>query len=111
MTELPAACVVTTTVDDRAAADRLAGSAVVARLAACAQVGPPISSVYRWQGRLETAAEFPVVFKTAADRADALVAHVRAEHPYEVPEVLVTPVSGGDAAYLAWLRDETRPAG
>jgi periplasmic divalent cation tolerance protein len=106
----PEACVVTTTVADRAAADRLAESALAARLAACAQVGGPIVSVYRWRGAVETAVEIPVVFKTAADRADALVAHVRGAHPYEVPEVLVTPVTGGDQAYLAWLRDETRQA-
>jgi periplasmic divalent cation tolerance protein len=102
-------CLVTTTVDDRSAADALAGSAVTGRLAACAQVGGPVTSTYRWQGAVETAAEYAVQFKTAADRVEALVAHVREAHPYDVPEIVVTPVTGGNPAYLDWVRAETRP--
>jgi periplasmic divalent cation tolerance protein len=109
--EPPSACLVTTTVDDRAAADSIATSAVTGGLAACAQVGGPITSTYRWRGAVETAQEYVVQFKTAADRADALVAHVRREHPYEVPEVVVTPVTGGNPGYLAWVLAETRAAG
>jgi periplasmic divalent cation tolerance protein len=109
--EPPLACLVTTTVDDRAAADAIASSAVSGRLAACAQVGGPIASTYWWQGAVETAQEYVVQFKTAADRADALVAHVREAHPYEVPEVVVTPVTGGNPGYLAWVLAQTRAAG
>jgi len=49
-----------------------------------------------------------VVFKTTSDRAEALIAHVRAEHTYDTPEIIVTPVTGGNPAYLAWLDEETR---
>ncbi len=100
--------IVTTTVDARQAADTLAASAVEEGLAACAQVGGPVDSTYRWQGRVETAQEWLVQFKTAEARADELVAHVRAGHPYEVPEVVVTPVLGGNPDYLTWVAAQSR---
>ncbi len=100
--------VVITTVNDRDTADRLSANAVAVRLAACAQVVGPVSSTYRWKGDVESAVEHQVHFKTAADRADALVEHLLAAHPYEVPEVVVTPVLGGNPAYLAWIVEETR---
>jgi periplasmic divalent cation tolerance protein len=101
-------CVVTTTVDDRTVADQLARSAVDGRLAACAQVGAAVQSTYRWQGAVQTAQETLVQFKTAGDRVDALVAHLRGAHPYDVPEIVVTPVTGGNPDYLEWVRAETR---
>ena len=100
--------VVTTTVDDRSVADRLAANAVAVRLAACAQTFGPITSTYHWQGDVESTTEHQVQFKTAADRAGALVAHLIEAHPYDVPEVVVMPVSGGNPAYAAWVAAETR---
>ncbi len=100
--------VVTTTVNDRVVAERLSANAVAVRLAACAQVVGPVTSTYLWKGDVESAVEHQVHFKTAADRADALVAHLLAAHPYEVPEVVVTPVLGGNPGYLAWIVTETR---
>jgi periplasmic divalent cation tolerance protein len=88
----------------------LARRLVDERLAACVNVVPGIRSVYRWQGQVCDDAEDLLVIKTAADRLDALVARVREIHPYEVPEVLVLPVEAGAAAYLDWVRAETRPA-
>ena len=101
-------CQVTTTTDSAEAAEALARSAVTARLAACGQVSGPITSVYWWEGKVDSAAECVVVFKTTSDRAEALIAHVRAEHTYDTPEIIVTPVTGGNPAYLAWLDEETR---
>lgn len=100
-------CQVTTTIDDRTAAEALARSAVEARLAACGQLVGPITSVYRWEGAVETAAEWMVVFKTTASVAAALVEHVRSRHPYRVAEILVTPVVDGNPAYLAWVAEST----
>jgi periplasmic divalent cation tolerance protein len=99
-------CVVTTTVDARSVADVLAASAVAARLVACAQVSGPVDSTYWWQDRMETAQEWCLQFKTTADRVDALVAHLRSIHPYDVPEVLVLPVVGGNPDYLAWVKTQ-----
>jgi periplasmic divalent cation tolerance protein len=102
------AVLVTFVVDDRAVAAGLATAAVERRLAACAQLTGPVTSTYRWKGRVETATEWQVQLKTAADRVDELVAHVTAGHPYDVPEVLVTAVLGGNPAYLEWVVAETR---
>lgn len=94
---------------DDASASALARSLVDARLAACASVLPGVRSVYRWQGAVEQATEVLLLVKTWADRIDALVEHVRATHPYELPEVVAVEISAGLAPYLAWLQAETRP--
>ncbi|MFC0530652.1 divalent-cation tolerance protein CutA [Phytohabitans kaempferiae] len=99
---------VTTVVDARSVADVLAASAVAGRLAASAQVGGPVDSTYWWDGRVETAQEWSVVFKTSSDRVDALVDHVRVAHPYDVPEILVTSVGSGNPAHHAWVHEQTR---
>ncbi|MFP5069468.1 divalent-cation tolerance protein CutA [Pseudonocardia nantongensis] len=99
--------VLTTTDSERAAAD-LAAAAVDARLAACAQVVGPLTSVFRWEGAVRTEPEWRVELKTAADRVEALTAHLRERHSYDVPEIIATPIAGGSADYLAWLTDETR---
>ncbi|GHJ05746.1 divalent cation tolerance protein [Micromonospora humidisoli] len=101
-------CVVTTVVDSRSAADLMAAAAVAGRLAACAQVGGQVDSTYWWRAGVETSTEWSVQFKTAPDRAVALVAQIRASHPYEVPEILVTQAQCGDPAYAAWVNENTR---
>ena len=68
-----------------------------------------MTSVYRWQGAVEEAQEVLLVAKTAADRCGALAARLEALHPYELPELLVLPVSGGSARYLAWVLSESSP--
>ncbi|MCL6606996.1 MAG: divalent-cation tolerance protein CutA [Geminicoccaceae bacterium] len=84
------------------------GRAVVeARLAACANVLPGLTSVYYWQGRIETGSETALVLKTRADLLDALTAKVRTLHSYSVPCVVALPIRGGNADYLAWLASET----
>jgi periplasmic divalent cation tolerance protein len=80
-------------------------------LAACINVLPGMRSCYRWEGVLEEADEAVLIVKTRAALAEAAVARARALHPAAVPCILVLPVVGGDAAYLAWLRDGTAPTG
>ncbi len=92
---------------DPDSAKALARSLVDARLAACVSLLPQ-TAVYRWQGRVEEAAETLLLAKTWADRVDALVAHVRDHHPYELPEVLAVESAGGLDRYLDWLHAETR---
>lgn len=100
------ASVVTTTVDSPEAAESLAKGIVEARLGACVQI-VPIRSVYRWEGEVRVDAEWQCVVKTSAIRVDELVAHIKAQHSYDVPEVVVTPVTGGNDDYLAWVSEET----
>ncbi|MEU8260195.1 divalent-cation tolerance protein CutA [Micromonospora sp. NPDC048999] len=101
-------CVVTTVVDARRVADVLAAAAVAGRLAACAQVGGQVDSTYWWQSAIQTTGEWSVQFKTTPDRVDALVDQIRLNHPYEVPEILVTRVECGNADYASWVREQTR---
>ncbi|MER5182197.1 divalent-cation tolerance protein CutA [Streptomyces sp. NPDC002896] len=102
---------VLTTTDDEAKARRLARGAVEARLAACAQIPAPVTSVYRWEGTVETANEWQVLFKTTADRYEALASWLIEAHDYDVPEIIATPVVRGSAAYLEWVTRETREDG
>lgn len=104
----PAYVVVTTTTDSAEEAASLASSAVTARLAACGQVSQ-IRSAYWWDGAVQQADEWRIDFKTPAGRRDDLTAHIVDEHSYDTPEVIVTPIFGGSADYLAWLDAETRP--
>lgn len=106
MSARAAAIVVTTAVASQREADDLAGILVVARLAACVQTSP-IRSTYRWKGKVERAEEVLLVIKTSARRRAALMRCIREHHPYELPEILVTPIHGGLPAYLRWIQTET----
>ena len=94
-----------TTVQEEERAEVIARALVTERLAACVNVLPPMTSVYRWKGTVERDREQQVIMKTTADRVDVLEARVRALHPYEVPEFLVLHASGGSIAYLDWVRE------
>lgn len=107
MTDRQHAQVVTTT-DSEAAAEALARGAVEARLAACGQVVGPIKSTYWWEGTIETATEWYVVFKTTTERYPALEAHIREHHRYDVPEIVLMPIVAGNPAYLEWVTTQTR---
>lgn len=101
-------CQVSTTTDAREAAEALVRSAVTARVAACGQVIGPIGSTYWWDGEVQRAEEWLILFKTPTDRAEALQAHIVSHHSYQVPEVIHTPITGGHSAYLSWLTAQTR---
>lgn len=88
----------------------LAARLVERRLAACANIFPPSTSVYRWKGAVETARETVCVLKTEEDRFEELCAAVRSLHSYETPCIVALPLTHGDPEFLAWLRAETRPA-
>jgi periplasmic divalent cation tolerance protein len=98
---------VTVTAASAEEAERLASMAVERRLAACAQVSGPVTSTYWWEGTLSTATEWVCVYKTVVRRVAALTSAVRSAHSYDVPEVVVSPITGGDEDYLAWLDAET----
>ena len=100
--------IVASTTDNEDVARTLATGVIEAKLGACAQIVGPITSVYRWEGEIQTAQEWRVEIKTATDRVAALTEHIRANHSYDVPEIIATPITGGSAEYLSWLVDETR---
>ncbi|XVQ13542.1 divalent-cation tolerance protein CutA [Spirillospora sp. CA-255316] len=102
---------VTTTTDSRPEAAALARSAVAERLAACAQLVGPIASTYWWEGEIESAEEWMVVFKTTGARFDELASLITEGHSYDSPEIIATPVVAGSMDYLAWVSEQTEPAG
>jgi periplasmic divalent cation tolerance protein len=84
---------------------------VEARLAACVQVAGPITSTYRWQGKIETAQEWQCWAKSRREFYDEIQQAIRRLHPYEVPEILALPVLAGSVDYLAWLEGEVMGEG
>ena len=95
--------VVLVTAPDLKTARTLAKAALEARLAACANLVPKIESHYWWQGKLESSAEVLLVFKTTRSRLRALEKVIVANHPYDTPEFVVLPVTGGNKRYLDWV--------
>jgi len=91
------------TCPDAPSARRLAGLLVEARLAACVNVLPGLTSVYRWQGAVESADEVLLVIKTDAAHYPALEEALQREHPYELPEVVAVSIAAGSTRYLEWL--------
>ena len=90
-------------------AEKVARALVEERLAACVNVVPGVVSVYRWKGIVERENELMLVIKTMAAQLDALKARLLELHPYELPEIVVIPIGGGHAPYLAWLEEQVRP--
>ena len=98
---------VITNVPDRECALRIAHALVERRLAACVNILAECTSVYRWQGQLENAAEVPVLIKTRAAIYDDVEAVIRSLHPYELPEIIAVPIERGLPGYLEWVTAQT----
>jgi periplasmic divalent cation tolerance protein len=99
-------CVVMTTMGSDDEARALCRSLVEGGLVACAQ-RVPIESLYRWEGELVEDRETLVLLKTRRARSPELMAALQAQHPYDVPEVLELPVTGGWPPYLRWVDEQT----
>jgi periplasmic divalent cation tolerance protein len=102
--------IVLTTLPADADATALARTLVDERLAACVNLLPAMTSVYRWQGQVEQDREQQLVIKTGADRVAALEQRLRQLHPYQLPEFLVVAAAWGSEAYLRWVGESTTPA-
>lgn len=98
------AVLVLTTIGADADGKALACTLVEEHLAACVNVLPVMTSVYRWKGQLEQDQEQQLVIKTTLDRVEALQSRLGELHAYELPEFLVVSAGGADA-YLAWVRE------
>lgn len=99
--------VVLSTFPDQAGALAAAQKIIEAQLAACVNVLPPMTSVYRWEGELRQGSEHLLLIKTTRTRYAALEAVLKAEHPYELPEIIATPIIEGFAPYLRWIDEES----
>ena len=88
-------------------AGRIGLQVVEERLAACINILAPCRSIYRWQGKVETASEVPAILKTGADTAQRLIARLAELHSYEVPAITVWPVERALPAYADWVEEST----
>lgn len=101
--------VVYCTFPDRERALSICAAAVDAGLAACANVLGAMTSIYIWEGRRHQDEEVAAILKTDAGRAAEVVDFVKSRHPYDNPAVMVLPVTGGSAEFLAWISGQVRP--
>lgn len=100
--------VVTTTTAGKDQALQIARSLVESRLAACAQISGPISSVYRWQGEVQSAEEWLCTAKTTAALYSQVEKAIRELHSYQQPEILACDVKAGDEGYIRWVQEEVQ---
>jgi periplasmic divalent cation tolerance protein len=90
---------------DAAEAERIGRTAVAERLAACINILGPVQSIYRWQGKVETAEEVAAILKTTSAKAEALIARLAELHSYDVPCLVVWPIDRALRDYSDWVED------
>lgn len=91
-------------------AETMGRQLVERRLAACVNMMGAMTSIYRWEGKVEQDREVAMIIKTRASLAEAAMGLVKGAHPYSNPALLVIPVIGGSVDYCAWLMEETSDA-
>jgi periplasmic divalent cation tolerance protein len=102
--------VVYVTVPNKETGSKLAHSIIENKLAACVNQIPGVESTYWWQGKVETDSEMLLIIKTRSALLNELTAHVNSNHPYDTPEVIALPITGGSDKYLKWIEDSTEKA-
>lgn len=100
--------VVLTTAGNREEAEKIANALVENELAACVNIVGPMTSVYRWEGKLERAKEFLLIVKTWEDGYERVEEAIRELHSYECPECIALRVEKGSEQYLEWIEDAVR---
>jgi periplasmic divalent cation tolerance protein len=96
------------TVSNRAEADKIAHALVDEKLAACVNIIPGMTSVYRWQGKREEAQEIVLVVKTRAELFDKCAARVKGLHSASCPCIVALPLAAGTLDFLDWIRKSTQ---
>ncbi len=108
MKDTTEAIIVYATFPNRESAVEVAEALINARLGACINLLPGMTSVYRWEGCVETAEEVVMIVKTRAALREDVVLLMEDRHPYDTPAILVLDVVGGSQRYLDWIVDETK---
>jgi len=98
---------ITTTVPSLQVGESLAGGIIEGRMGACVQIFGPVTSIYRWQGSIETSQEWRLVIKTIATRRDQVVDFLQRNHPYELPEIAEHSLAWVEPRFLAWVSQES----
>jgi periplasmic divalent cation tolerance protein len=99
--------VVFITVDSQETARKITDKLLTERKAACVNIIPKVESQYWWQGKIESTNELLLIVKTHAVLLEELIALVKQNHPYSVPEIIALPIIGGNKDYLKWIDRET----
>jgi periplasmic divalent cation tolerance protein len=99
---------VLSTVSSADEARKIAHTLVEEKLAACVNILPQVESVYRWEGKVESALEFLLIIKTTAEGFAGLRDRLIALHSYEVPECISMDITAGSDPYLQWLSESVR---
>jgi len=95
------------TFPDEQTAKSIAHNIVAARLAACVNILPPVTSIYEWDGKIEESHESAVLFKTTSQQAAALIDRLKELHPYEVPAIVGWPADTAYAPFANWITAQT----
>ncbi len=103
------AIVVITTTETAKDGEWLAHLLVEHELAACVQVLPPMTSIYRWQDHIERASETLLLIKTVRHLYPEVEAAIKQHHHYQTPEIIALPIEAGSTDYLAWLAGAVKP--
>jgi periplasmic divalent cation tolerance protein len=95
------------TCPDKESAEKLAKTMVEKKIAACVSILPIEKSFYRWKGKMEEEKEFLLIIKTRDKLYSRVEAHIKANHPHEVPEIIAMPVKKSERLYSTWIERNT----
>ena len=98
------ALLVMTTTDSWPSAQKIGSTLIEQSAAGCVQIVPEVTSIYRWQGQIESTHEMLLLIKTTAGCYGKVESIIRELHHYETPEIIRVPIEGGSEPYLEWLR-------
>ena len=96
-------CVILVTAPDEAVARTIGRALVESSLAACVTLMPGVTSIYSWDEQVHEDREVQLIIKAVSANFDSIASKIKSLHPYEVPEIIMVPVMGGSASYLAWI--------
>ena len=99
---------ISTTVAKKSDAERIARILLQRKLSACVQIIGPITSIYRWKGKLEKSKEWLCILKTKSSLYKKVEDAIKHSHPYEIPEIIATPIIQGSKTYIEWMNKEMR---
>ena len=98
--------IIVSTYPNKKSITKIANKLVQNKIVACINI-TKISSIYSWQGKIENASEYLVLFKTTQKNKKSLKEKIKASHPYDVPEIAEINITSINKSYLTWLVEST----
>jgi periplasmic divalent cation tolerance protein len=100
--------IILTTTGSKEEARKIANALVECKLAACVNIVPNVESIYRWEGKVESAEEWLLIVKTNADAFARVRDAIKELHSYDLPECVSISIDEGSEEYLQWIADEVQ---